>query len=271
MRVTAIQTNSGTDLDANLAEARRLVAEAVAADRPDFVVLPEMVSFMGGSVADRQATAEEIPGGRVYAALSEIARDNRVVLHGGSFYEAAPGTELVFNTSVVFGPDGAELARYRKIHLFDVTTPGGHAYRESDVVGRGTEIVGFDAAGARIGCTICYDLRFPELYRRLADEGARVIVVPAAFTLQTGKDHWEVLLRARAVETQTFVVAAAQWGTFRQSDGLRQTWGHSMVVDPWGHILAQAGEGVGWTTARLDFGYQDRIRANLPVHQHHVL
>ena len=271
MRVTVVQTNPGTDRATNLADTRQLVDAAVGEDRSDLVVLPEVLSFMGGSVADRQATAEEIPGGEVYQALSAMARDNGIFLHGGSFYEAAPGSPLVYNTTVVFDRSGAEIVRYRKIHLFDVTTPGGHVYAESDVVGRGQDIVTYDAEGQRIGCTICYDIRFAELFRRLAAKGARVIAVPAAFTLQTGKDHWEVLLRARAIETQTFIVAAAQTGMFTTPEGKRQTWGHSMIVDPWGHVLAQAQEGVGWATARLDFKRQDKIRQNLPVHEHHVL
>lgn len=271
MRVTVVQTNPGTDKAANLAEARRIVGEAVSADRPDLVVLPEMLAFMGGSIEDRRRTAEEIPGGEVYRALAGIARDNGVFLHGGSFYEAAPGTELIYNTTVVFDRTGAEVARYRKIHLFDVDTPGGESYRESDVVGRGGEVVTYDCEGVKVGCTICYDIRFAELYRQLADAGSRIIAVPAAFTLQTGKDHWEVLLRARAIETQTYIVAASQTGSFEQPEGVRRTWGHSMIVDPWGHILAQARDGVGWATARLDFDYQDKIRRNLPVHEHHVL
>jgi nitrilase len=271
MRVTAVQTNPGTDLEANLADVRRLIGEAVDQDRPDFVLLPEVMAFMGGSVGDRHASAEQLPGGRVYTFLSELAKEHRIVLHGGSFFEAAPGANLPYNTSVVFDRTGTEIARYRKIHLFDVTTPGGHAYRESDVTGRGEEVVTFEADGTTVGCSICYDLRFPELYRKLADKGARVIVVPAAFTAQTGKDHWEVLLRARAIETQAYIVAAGQWGRFTVTEGVRQVWGHSMIVDPWGHVLAQAHEGVGWTTARLDFAYQDQIRQNLPVHGHHFL
>lgn len=271
MRVTAIQTNPGTDLEANLAGAARLIADAVAEDRPDFVVLPEVMAFMGGTVADKQATAEDVPGGKIYRYLREIASKHKIFLHGGSFYESTPGTNLVFNTSVVFDPAGEEVARYRKIHLYDVTTPGGDTYRESDVVGRGEDVVTFNAGDTTVGCSICYDIRFAELYRKLADRGARVIVVPAAFTLQTGKDHWEVLLRARAIETQTYIIAAAQTGAFAQDGSKRFTWGHSMIVDPWGHILAQAHDGEGWTTARLDFEYQDSIRQKLPVHQHHVL
>lgn len=271
MRITVVQTNSGSDLDANLASIRHLVAAAVAADRPDLIVLPEMMAFIGGSTEDRRRSAEHIPGGKVYQALAELAREFGIFLHGGSFFETVPGSSLVYNTTVVFDRAGAEVTRYRKIHLFDVTTPGGQSYRESDVVGRGGEVVTYDAEGVKFGCTICYDLRFAELYRQLADRGVRAIAVPAAFTLQTGKDHWEVLLRARAIETQTYIIAASQTGSFMQPDGVRQTWGHSMIVDPWGQILAQAADGTGWATARLDIERQDRIRADLPVSQHHVL
>ncbi|MFV2093292.1 MAG: nitrilase-related carbon-nitrogen hydrolase, partial [Hyphomicrobiales bacterium] len=155
MRITVVQTNAGSNRDANLAQVRRLVGAAVAADRPDLVVLPEMMAFMGGSIEDRRESAEKIPGGVVYRALADLAREHRIILHGGSFYEAAPQTELIYNTTVVFDRAGAELARYRKIHLFDVTTPGGQSYRESDVVGRGGDIVTYDADGTKFGCSIC--------------------------------------------------------------------------------------------------------------------
>ena len=140
---------------------------------------------------------------------------------------------------MAFGRDGAELARYRKLHLFDVVTPDGREYRESALVGRGRDVVTYAADGVRVGCSICYDLRFGELYRRLAAEGAQLVMVPAAFTLQTGKDHWEVLLRARAIETQCFVAAAAQVGSFQSGRDTRQNWGHAMILDPWGKVLAQ--------------------------------
>lgn len=269
MRVSLIQMNSIPDKDANLASAERLIEEAVAADRPDMVVLPEMFTYHGGTLPDRRANAEAIPGGRSYALLQGLARRHRVILHGGSMYER--DGDAYYNTTVVFDRDGAELARYRKIHMFDVVTPDGTAYRESDTVARGGEVVDFKAGDVGIGLSICYDIRFGELYRELARRGVRIIAIPAAFTLQTGKDHWEVLCRARAIETQAYVLATGQVGSYPAGNETRWNWGHSMVVDPWGHIIAQAHDKVGFVSARLDLGYQDTIRQRLPVHQHHVL
>lgn len=269
MRIAVIQMNSGDDKAANIEQARRLVAEAVREDRPDMVALPEVWAHMGGSSQARRASGETLPGGPAWTALADMAREHGIFVHGGSIFER--DGEALYNTTLAFDRTGAEIARYRKIHRFDITTPDGREYRESRLVGRGEEIVTFDAEGVRVGCSICYDVRFGELYRRLAEAGATVIMVPSAFTLQTGKDHWEVLLRARAIETQTYVVAAAQWGAFGSSDGPRYNWGHSMIVDPWGHVLAQAREGRGFATARIDLGYLAKVRGNLPVHEHRVL
>ena len=270
MRVCVIQMSSVNDKAANLDQARRLVEQAVRDDRPDLLLLPEVWAFQGGTPEERRAAAEPIPGGEAYALLQELAAEHRVFLHGGSFLERGHGDPL-FNTSVAFDREGRELARYRKIHLFDVVTPDGREYRESALVGRGQGTVTYEAEGARVGCSICYDLRFGELYRRLAAEGARVLTVPAAFTLQTGKDHWEVLLRARAIETQCFVLAAAQVGAFPAGRDVRHNWGHSMVVDPWGKVLAQVPDRPGFATARIDLAYLERVREMLPVHRHRVL
>ena len=269
MRVCVVQMSSINDKAANLAQARGLIEQAVQDDRPDLILLPEVWAFQGGTPDERRAAAEAIPDGEAYALLQGLAAAHRVNIHGGSFLERGP--ERLFNTSVVFGRDGRELARYRKLHLFDVVTPDGREYRESAVVGRGDQVVTYDAEGARVGCSICYDLRFGELYRRLAADGAQLIMVPAAFTLQTGKDHWEILLRARAIETQCFVAAAAQVGAFPAGKDLRHNWGHSMIVDPWGKVLVQVPEGPGFATARLDLTYLGRVREMLPVAQHRVL
>jgi nitrilase len=269
MRVCVIQMSSVDDKAANLAQARGLIEEAVREDRPDLVLLPEVWAFQGGSLEQRREAAETIPGGEAYGLLQELAGAHGIFVHGGSFLERGP--ERLFNTTVVFGRDGEEIARYRKLHLFDVVTPDGREYRESAVVGRGTEVVTYLADGVRVGCSICYDLRFGELYRRLAAEGAQLLTVPAAFTLQTGKDHWEILLRARAVETECYVAAAAQVGTFSTGKDVRHNWGHSMIVDPWGKVLAQVPDRPGFATARLDFAYLARIREMLPVAQHRVL
>jgi predicted amidohydrolase len=278
MKITTLQMNTRSDKSANLEQARTLALRAVETDAPDMLVLPEVFAFMGSSVADKRTAAEELPvvrqgagraGGAAYETLREMARDHGVFVHGGSFVERA-GNEF-FNTTIAFDRSGAELARYRKIHLFDVSTPDGREYRESATFGAGREIVTYKADDVTVGCSICYDLRFAELYRALAEAGANVIMVPAAFTLQTGKDHWEVLLRARAIETQTFVVAAAQTGTYREGNDERASWGHSMIVDPWGHILAQAREGTGHATATVELEYADQVRQRIPVAQHRVL
>ena len=274
MKISAIQMNTRSDKAANLEQARMLAARAVATDAPGMLVLPEVFAFMGSSVADKRAAAEELPeagetGGDAYETLRTLAMEHGVFVHGGSFVERS-GDDY-FNTTIAFDRAGVELARYRKIHLFDVSTPDGREYRESDTFGAGRDIVTYAAGDITVGCSICYDLRFAELYRALAEAGAQVIMVPAAFTLQTGKDHWEPLLRARAIETQTYVVAAAQPGTYHEGNDERASWGHSMIVDPWGHILAQAREGRGHATGAIELDYLDTVRQRIPVAQHRVL
>jgi predicted amidohydrolase len=267
MKVALIQMNSQGDKGANLAQAKRLIEQAVAEERPDLVALPEVWTLLSEDAAAKRAAAEPLPGGEAYGLLQELAARHRVVLHGGSLIER--DGEALYNTTVVFGPDGAELARYRKLHLFDIVTPDGREYRESATFTGGARVVCFDALGTRIGLSICYDLRFPELYVQLAKEGAKVILVPSAFTLQTGKDHWEVLLRARAIETQTYVLAPAQWGRF--AGGARATYGHTLVADPWGHVIAKAQDKVGYIAARLDLEEVERVRRRMPCAEHRVL
>lgn len=274
MKISVIQMNTRSNKATNLEQARTLAARAVATDAPGMLVLPEVFAFMGSSVADKRAAAEELPeagetGGDAYETLRTLAMEHGVFVHGGSFVERS-GDDY-FNTTIAFDRAGVELARYRKIHLFDVSTPDGREYRESDTFGAGRDIVTYAAGGITVGCSICYDLRFAELYRALAEAGAQVIMVPAAFTLQTGKDHWEPLLRARAIETQTYVVAAAQTGTYHEGNDERASWGHSMIVDPWGHILAQAREGRGHATGAIELDYLDTVRKRIPVAQHRVL
>ncbi|MCS6853130.1 MAG: carbon-nitrogen hydrolase family protein [Elioraea sp.] len=276
MRVSVVQMNPSADKAANLAAAERLVSAAVAEDRPDLVVLPEMWTCLGGDGDTKRAAAERLPdppgatsGGEAYRLLRDLARRHRIVLHGGSMAE--DGGERLYNTTVVFGPDGEERARYRKIHLFDIVAPDGTGYRESATFGRGSGIVTYRAGDTTVGCTICYDLRFPELYLALRRAGAELIVVPAAFTLQTGKDHWEVLLRARAIETQCWIAAAATWGRHQERNETRFTYGHSLIADPWGHVVAKASDGEGWATARLDHRLTARVRRDMPLMDHRVL
>lgn len=267
MRVSLIQMNSQGDKATNLATAAALIEEAVAAERPDLVVLPEYYAFLGDTPAEMQEAAETFPDGDAYQLMSGLAKKLKVVIHAGSVAEREGNS--FYNTTVVFGADGAEIARYRKIHLFDVEIPGGMVYRESDTVARGEEVVTYKVGKTTVGCAICYDIRFPELFRKLADKGADVIVLPAAFTLMTGKDHWELLARARAVETQTWFLAVGQTGP--HAGGKKWCWGHSMVIDPWGHVTAQCSDGVGFTAGRIDLAYSQKVRTNLPVSRHHVL
>ena len=266
MKVSLIQLNARDDKSANLATARTMVERVVEEERPDLVVLPEYYAFLDADPAAMRASAETFPDGGSYRLMSGLAGRLGVTIHAGSVCER--DGDDVFNTTLVFGPDGRRLARYRKIHLFDVDAPGGASYRESDTFARGREVVTYRVGAVTVGCAICYDIRFPELFRRLRDAGADVIVLPAAFTLATGKDHWELLARARACETQTWFLATGQTGTHAEG---RACWGHSMVVNPWGHVTAQASDGVGTVSGRLDFAYAERVRAAVPVAAHHVL
>lgn len=267
MKVSLVQINSQDDKPRNIARAVELVEQVHRAEKPDLIALPEYFAFLGDGPAQMHGSGETLPEGETYKTLSGLARKLGVTLHAGSIVEQ-DGNRF-YNTTLVFGPDGSQIARYRKMHLFDVETPNGIVYRESDSVARGEEVVTYKVGDVTIGCAICYDIRFPELFRALRDQGADVIVLPAAFTLATGKDHWEVLARARAIETQTWFLAPAQIGT--HAGGKKACWGHSMVIDPWGHVVARCSDGEGVTSATLDFAYTGTVRANLPVAQHHVL
>jgi predicted amidohydrolase len=267
--VAAVQMNSQNEVGANLEAVRARVAEAREAGA-SLVVLPENFAFMGGTDEERREVAEPIEGGGgpIVRALSGLAREHRVTIVGGGMPEASGDPARPYNTCVVVGPDGEVAARYRKIHLFDVEVGDGQVYRESAGVTGGDRPVVVPVGPLKVGLSVCYDLRFPELYRRLVDEGAEVLLVPAAFTLVTGKDHWHVLLRARAIESQAYVVAAAQWG--RHPKG-RATYGKSLVVDPWGDVIAQASEGVGVVTARLEPARVAEVRKSLPSLRHRRL
>jgi nitrilase len=270
MKVSLVQMNSINDKAANIAAAKALVERAVAEEAPDWVLLPEQFDWAGGVKGDKAKNAEVLPGGPAYSMAQELAAKHRIFIHAGSIMERIEGDERIHNTSVVFNREGEEIARYRKIHLFDVTTPDGASYKESATVKAGEAVVTYDCEGVTIGCSICYDLRFPDLFQALAEKGAQIIALPAAFTLQTGKDHWETLLRARAIETETYVCAAAQTGSFTVGNEQRQTYGHSLVADPWGHVVAKASDGVGLVSSRLDMAVVDRVRRQIPVAQHKV-
>jgi deaminated glutathione amidase len=261
MRAAAIQLNSTGDKARNVETAERLV-RAAAAEGAELVVLPEKWNLLGDSTILREG-AEPLDGPTTSAARS-WARELGIHLVAGSIAERSDDPEKSFNTSTLIGPDGELEARYRKIHMFDVDV-GGVAYRESEHEEPGHEIVtaglGGALEGVTLGMSVCYDLRFPELYRILAVRGARVITVPSAFTLETGKDHWDVLLRARAIENQAFVVAPNQIG---EAPPHYRSYGRSAILDPWGVVLAQAPDEQCFVAADLDLELQDRVRSTLP-------
>jgi predicted amidohydrolase len=258
VRVAAVQLNATADQAANLAVADRLT-RAAAVDGASLIVLPEKWTAMGAE-DDLRAAAEPLDG-QVLQWARATARELGVDLIAGSFLERVPGQEKLSNTSMHVGPDGELVAVYRKVHMFDVEV-GGRAYHESALEQPGDEIVlSKSADGVELGLSICYDLRFPELYRILALRGARVVSVPAAFTLATTRDHWETLVRARAIENQAFVIAANQIGAH---PGGYESGGRSMIVDPWGIVLAQAPDSETHIIAELDLDRQSEIRARLP-------
>jgi predicted amidohydrolase len=259
MKVAAVQLNSREDREANLAAADRLT-RAAAADGAELVVLPEKWTVLG-SGEQLRAGAEPLDGPAIAWARA-TARELGIDLIAGSIAERLPGSEMLANTSVHAGPDGEIHAVYRKIHMFDVEVDGV-VYRESEHEQPGEEIVTSTAAnGVQLGLSVCYDLRFPELYRILAIRGARVIAIPSAFTLTTTRDHWEPLLRARAIENQAFVVAANQIGNHPPH---YRSGGRSLIVDPWGVVLAQAPDSVCHIVAELDLERQEQIRHDLPA------
>ena len=258
IRVACVQMTSRADKAANLETAERLVAQA-AATGADVVVLPEKWNAIGDA-ALYHATAEPLHGGESVTAMSTWARTHGVTLVGGSIAERREGREKLSNTSLVFDSDGEIVAAYRKIHLFDVEV-GGVVYRESEAEEPGEEAVVVEAEDWKLGLSVCYDVRFPELYRILALEGAQVVTVPAHFTTPTGKDHWHVLLRARAIENQLYVVAAAQIGETLPG---KPAYGRSLIVDPWGLVLAQAADEETVISAELDRAHLESIRVKLP-------
>jgi predicted amidohydrolase len=258
IRVACVQLNAGPVKADNLAKAETLVTEAAAAGA-ELVVLPEKWNAWG-SADTLRANAEPLEDGESVGALARWARSHGVAIVGGSITEDCEGRERLSNTCPVVDADGELVAVYRKIHMFDVDV-GGVAYRESEAEQPGDETVVCAAGGWRVGPTVCYDLRFPELYRILALEGAELLTVPAAFTAFTGKDHWELLLRARAVENQCYVAAANQWGAY---EGGKASHGRSLIVDPWGVVLAQAPDEDCVIVAELSRSRLERIRAELP-------
>jgi predicted amidohydrolase len=267
VRAAAVQMCSSDDVAANLAAAAALVGEAAQAGA-ELVGLPENFAYLRREGL-RIPCAQPLDG-PIVAALREWAQAHRIWLLGGSFAEAVPRDERVHNTSVLVAPDGSLAAIYRKIHLFDVdlAAQGGGAYRESATVAPGSEVVVAETPFGGVGLSICYDVRFPELYRALAARGARFLLVPSAFARETGRDHWEVLLRARAIENQCFVIAPAQWG---QHSPERASHGRALIADPWGVLLGVAPDRPGVVIAECDLAQQDRVRDALPALRHRRL
>jgi deaminated glutathione amidase len=258
----AVQMNAGPDKAANLERAERLVRVG-AARGANLVALPEVFNWRGKR--NEQAAAAETLDGQSLMLMSRLARELQIHIVAGSITEQIDGESRCYNTSALFGPDGGRVAVYRKIHLFDVDLPGRVTVRESDAKLAGAEVVtGATPLGA-IGLSICYDLRFPELYRRLTFAGAQIIAIPSAFTFPTGEAHWEPLLRARAIENQAYVIAPAQFGPniYGYSD-----YGNSMIVDPWGRVIARAADQEGVVVAPIDLEYQERVRRELPALKH---
>jgi predicted amidohydrolase len=266
MRIALCQSNCGEDVTANEEQVFGLLEEA-AAGGADLAALPEVWPRQGSAPQVREV-AEPLDGPRV-ARLAEVARRHRMWIHGGSVIEL--DGDRVFDTSVLFDREGELVATYRKIHLFDADPPGAVPSRESLLYSAGDDVVTAETEFGRVGLSICYDVRFPELYRSLAVQGATILFVPAAFRHETGIDHWEVLLRARAIEDQAFVVAAAQWGSWGPPGKERRNFGHSLVAAPWGRLVAVAPDGVGVTFAELDLSETARVREMLPALQHRRL
>lgn len=265
MKAAAIQMTSGRDVARNLEQADVLVGRA-AAEGAELVVLPENFSFLGAEDAERLAAAERPGEGAAQTFLAEAAKAHGIWLVGGTV-PIRDRNERAVSRSMLYGPEGRCVAHYDKIHLFDVAIPEreSESYRESATTEPGTSVVAVETPLGRIGMSVCYDLRFPALFHRLGVLGMDILVLPAAFTVPTGEAHWLPLLTARAVESLVYVVAAGQWG---EHAGGRRTYGHSLVIGPWGRVLAELGEGPGVVCAELDMIELQRIRSKFPSLQH---
>jgi len=265
LRAALIQLNGSDDPEANLRETERLIGQA-AAEGAELVLTPEVTNIVSASrtVQNRRLALEGDDA--TLARLRDVAAGLGVWLSLGSLALMSGDPDRRFvNRQFLIGPDGAVRARYDKIHMFDVELGSGESYRESRGYRPGEQAVTADTPWGRLGLTICYDMRFPGLYRSLAEAGAVILTVPSAFTVPTGRAHWQVLLRARAIETGCFVLAAAQWGSHSASRGrARETYGHSIAIDPWGRVLADAGAGVGVTHVALDLDAVAQTRAKIP-------
>jgi deaminated glutathione amidase len=268
MRLAAVQMSSGGDVAANL-RAAAFALEQARAQQADVAVLPENFALMGAHERDKLAVAEADGQGPIQDFLAQTARALRLWIVAGTVPLRTANPERVAAACLVFDARGTRVARYDKIHLFDVDVPGGEAYRESATIASGAPHPAVvDTPAGPLGLSVCYDLRFPELFRRLVAAGAEILAVPSAFTAQTGAAHWEVLLRARAIENQCYVVAPGQWGAHPNG---RRTWGHSLILDPWGRVLAQHGDGTGAIVAEAPREALQALRRGFPVLEHRRL
>ncbi len=268
LRVAAVQLQSTDDVIANLESCEHCIAEA--ADRgAEFVVLPENFAYFGANQGKR-AIAESLtgPAGPIRNSLVRSASQLGLTILAGGWPELSSDPDRPFNSATLFLPDGSVKANYRKFDLFDVTLPSGDRIQESSAMMAGSDIVCADVNDLRVGLSICYDLRFPELYRKLVDRGSQVLCIPSAFTRETGQDHWHMLVRTRAVESQCWVIAANQWGVHPNG---KETYGHSLIVDPWGSILAEVESGIGVIVADLELQTLGRVRSSLPCLRHRRL
>lgn len=262
MRASLIQLQATTDKQQSLQQANRLMLAAMN-DKPDILVLPEMFNYLCGDPDQRVSQAESSGTGQSYQFLQEFAANHQVAVHGGSICET--DGQHCFNTTFVFDKNGNKIASYRKIHMFDVKLPNGFVYQESEFYKPGTELVTYHIGKHKVGCTICFDLRFADQFMALAKRGVDVIMVPSAFTYLTGQAHWETLLRARAIETQAFILAPGQTGDYFYKGEKRSSWGHSIAIDPWGTVLGQLAEESGYLTVDLDFSLQKNVRTRMPM------
>lgn len=262
MKITAVQMNSRNNKEENIKKALEFIEQA-AKEGADLVSLPEYVDFLGDK-QEKLQIGETIPGPTSEAFMKK-AKELGVYIHVGSMVEKGSDNKL-YNTSLVINRDGEIVASYRKIHLFDIEIEGQVSAKESDTIIPGNEIVTADTSFGKVGLSICYDIRFPELFRTMALEGAKILFIPAAFTLYTGIHHWETLLKARAIENQCYVVASAQIGSYPPEN--RTNFGSTMIIDPWGVVIARAPEREGIITANIDFNDIERVRQNVPCFNH---
>lgn len=260
-----VQMNSSNDVDFNLAQAENFIADA-AEKNAKLIVLPENFAFIGKTDTDKLTIAEDFGQGKIQTFLAAQAKKHKIYLVGGSIALRAENDKKVYNASLIFNDHGDCIARYNKIHLFDVTVSSiKETYQESSTIAPGKDFIVFDSPFGKIGLAICYDIRFPELFRALSLHGAEIIAIPTAFTQKTGEAHWEVLTRARAIENFCYVLGSCQTGIHGNN---RKTFGHSLIIGPWGEILAILPEKNGAIVSEIDLELLHQIRKDFPVHQH---